>query len=121
MPPVDKPVTPAVIHTRDSDARLTQIISIIAFIALISLMIFGAWKIIQLFSQVNWDQWKLIVTEALATLGRVLIAVCLSAIWTIPVGLWLGLSPRLSRIAQPFVQVAASFPAPMLFFFILFL
>jgi len=90
-----------------------------AFLALVSLMLFGAWKIIELFSKVTFDQWKLIVSEALVTLGRVLVAVGLSLIWTIPVGLWIGLSPRLSRIAQPFVQVAASFPAPMLFSYII--
>jgi NitT/TauT family transport system permease protein len=33
----------------------------------------------------------------------------------------IGLSPRLSRVTQPFVQVAASFPAPMLFSYVLLL
>ena len=121
MPPVDKPVTPAITHNRATDARWAQGFSILAFIALLTLMAFGAFKIYQLFSQVHFEQWKLIVMEALTTLGRVLIAVCLSAVWTIPVGLWLGLSPRLSRIAQPFVQVAASFPSPMLFSYVLFI
>jgi NitT/TauT family transport system permease protein len=63
----------------------------------------------------------LIVKEAVFTLGRVLVAVGLSAVWTIPVGLWIGLSPRLSRVSQPFVQVAASFPAPMLYSYVLIL
>jgi NitT/TauT family transport system permease protein len=119
MPPMDKASTPAAIQTKSVDARWVSIFSIAAFITLLVLMLFGAWKIIELFSQVSFDQWKLIVAEALTTLGRVLIAVCLSAIWTIPVGLWIGLSPRLSRIAQPFVQVAASFPAPMLFSYVI--
>jgi NitT/TauT family transport system permease protein len=94
-----------------------KIISILCFIALVSAMAFGAWKIVQLFSQLTLDKWILIIKEAGTTLGRVLTAVFLSAIWTIPVGLWIGLSPRLSRLLQPFVQVAASFPAPMLFSF----
>jgi NitT/TauT family transport system permease protein len=54
----------------------------------------------------------------LYTLGRVLIAVGLGALWTIPVGVHIGLSPRLSKILQPIIQVAASFPANMLFPFI---
>lgn len=54
----------------------------------------------------------------LYTLGRVFIAVCLGALWTIPVGVRIGLSPRLSKILQPVVQIAASFPANMLFPFI---
>ena len=98
-----------------------KVISLIAFSTLVALMLFGAWKIVELFSQVKLSDWGLIFGEAGTTLGRVLTAVLISAVWTIPVGLWIGLSPRLSRIAQPFVQVAASFPAPMLFSFIVIL
>jgi NitT/TauT family transport system permease protein len=121
-------LTPAgtVMAMPPSDVRLIKpeapkwhlkFISILCFIALVSAMAFGAWKIIQLFSQLTLDKWILIIKEAGVTLGRVLTAVILSALWTIPVGLWIGLSPRLSRVSQPFVQVAASFPAPMLFAF----
>jgi NitT/TauT family transport system permease protein len=49
------------------------------------------------------------------TLARVLAAVAIGTLWTVPVGLWIGRSPRLSHLLQPVVQVAASFPAPMLF------
>jgi NitT/TauT family transport system permease protein len=54
----------------------------------------------------------------LCTLGRVLIAVCLGALWTIPIGVRIGLNPRLAKVMQPVVQIAASFPANMLFPFI---
>jgi NitT/TauT family transport system permease protein len=119
MPPVDKTTAELALHSRPSYERFAKFISFIAFALLLSLMLFGAWKIIELFSRVTFDQWGLILAEAFATLGRVLVAVGFSALWTIPVGLWIGLSPRLSRVAQPFVQVAASFPAPMLFSYIL--
>ena len=46
---------------------------------------------------------------------RVMAAVLLGAIWTVPVGVAIGLSPRVSRWAQPLAQIAASFPANMLF------
>jgi NitT/TauT family transport system permease protein len=35
-------------------------------------------------------------------------------VWT-PVGVWIGLNPAVARIAQPIVQVLASFPANFLF------
>ena len=100
-------------------SSLSRVFPLLAFLLLLGSMVFGAWKIIELFSKVQMAQWVLIVEEALATLGRVMAAVLLSALWTIPVGLWIGLSPRLSRISQPFVQVAASFPAPMLFSYVI--
>jgi NitT/TauT family transport system permease protein len=39
----------------------------------------------------------------------------LAGLWTIPVGVAVGLNPKLSAIAQPIAQVAASVPATALF------
>lgn len=52
------------------------------------------------------------------TFLRVLAAVLLGGLWTIPVGVWIGTSPRVARILQPVIQIAASFPANMLFPFV---
>ena len=46
---------------------------------------------------------------------RVMAALILGALWTIPVGVWIGLNPRLAERLQPIVLLAASFPANMLF------
>ena len=50
-----------------------------------------------------------------ATFLRVEVSLLLAAIWTIPVGVFVGLRPRLSAIAQPIAQIAASVPATALF------
>ncbi|MVU78508.1 ABC transporter permease subunit [Nocardia sp. ET3-3] len=51
----------------------------------------------------------------LITLGRVVVLLIFAtAVW-VPVGVWIGLNPRVSRLAQPIVQVLASFPANFLF------
>jgi NitT/TauT family transport system permease protein len=50
-----------------------------------------------------------------ATLLRVFCALLLGAAWAIPAGVAIGSSPRLARIAQPIVQIAASVPATALF------
>jgi len=52
------------------------------------------------------------------TFIRVIIALLLGLIWTIPIGVKIGLTPKLSKIFQPVIQIAASFPANMLFPFI---
>jgi NitT/TauT family transport system permease protein len=49
------------------------------------------------------------------TLLRVNAALLLGALWTVPVGVAIGFSPRLARIAQPLAQIAASRPATALF------
>jgi len=56
-----------------------------------------------------------------ATFLRVEATLLLAAIWTIPVGLYIGLRPKLSAIAQPIAQIAASVPATALFPIILLL
>ena len=50
-----------------------------------------------------------------ATFLRVLLALLIGALWTIPVGVAIGFSPKLARIAQPLAQIAASVPATALF------
>ena len=60
-------------------------------------------------------EWRSILIDAGLTLARVLAAVALGTLWTLPAGLAIGLNPRVSRVLQPIVQVLASFPAPMLF------
>src|ERR1700733_3161458 len=50
-----------------------------------------------------------------ATFLRVIVALLIGAAWTIPVGVKIGFSPRLARIAQPLAQIAASVPANAFF------
>ncbi|HXN99961.1 MAG TPA: ABC transporter permease subunit [Candidatus Acidoferrales bacterium] len=50
-----------------------------------------------------------------ATLLRVVFTLVLAGLWTIPVGVIVGLKPKLSAIAQPLAQIAASVPATALF------
>jgi NitT/TauT family transport system permease protein len=50
-----------------------------------------------------------------ATFLRVEATLVLAGLWTIPVGVYIGLRPKLSAIAQPIAQIAASVPATALF------
>jgi NitT/TauT family transport system permease protein len=50
-----------------------------------------------------------------ATFLRVALTLVLAGLWTIPVGIIVGLKPKLSAIAQPLAQIAASVPATALF------
>jgi NitT/TauT family transport system permease protein len=50
-----------------------------------------------------------------ATFLRVIAALVIGAAWTIPVGVKIGFSPRLARVAQPLAQIAASVPANAFF------
>jgi len=54
----------------------------------------------------------------LITFLRVAAVVIVSTIIWVPIGAAIGLNPRLARIAQPIVQILASFPANLLFPFL---
>jgi NitT/TauT family transport system permease protein len=82
---------------------------------LVAALAWGATGMVRLLAGVDAGDWWRIVSAAALTLVRVLAAVALGTLWTLPVGIAIGLSPRLSRVLQPVVQVVASFPAPMLF------
>ena len=52
---------------------------------------------------------------AAATFLRVMLALIIATLWTVPAGVATGFHPRLARIAQPLAQIAASVPATALF------
>ena len=59
-----------------------------------------------------------VVWLGVLTLLRVAaMTVIATLIWT-PIGVWIGLRPRVARLAQPLAQIAASFPVNMTFPFI---
>ncbi len=51
----------------------------------------------------------------LATFARVIVLLLVATIVWVPIGVWVGMNPRISRIAQPLVQILASFPANFVF------
>ncbi len=52
------------------------------------------------------------------TFARVTVVVIVSTLIWVPVGALIGLNPRLARVVQPIVQILASFPANLLFPFL---
>ena len=53
--------------------------------------------------------------DGAVTFVRVVVLVAFATLVWVPIGVWIGLNPRVARIAQPIVQILASFPANFLF------
>ena len=66
-------------------------------------------------SDLHREDYRELLESAALTFLRVNTALILGALWTVPVGVAIGSSPRFARIAQPLVQMAASVPATALF------
>jgi NitT/TauT family transport system permease protein len=98
-----------------ADGGSARVVSLAAFAVLIVLLAWGAVKLAQLLAEVAPAEWGKTLLAALVTLSRVLLSTAIGTLWAVPAGLAIGLSPRLSHLLQPVLQVLASFPAPMLF------
>jgi NitT/TauT family transport system permease protein len=114
------PVNPPVASVSDSHRPprrfpLPVVRSRILFFLLAAGLAVALAQVVRLLMSVPIGEWLRLLKSDLLTLARVTTAIALGTLWALPAGLRIGLSPRLSRIMQPIVQVAASFPAPMLF------
>jgi NitT/TauT family transport system permease protein len=96
-------------------ARASLGVSRVLFAGLAVVLGLGGYKLVHLVSAVPSGTWLRLGESGLYTLGRVCLATMAGTLWALPAGIAVGLSPRLSRVVQPVAQVAASFPAPMLF------
>ncbi|MGD0962832.1 MAG: ABC transporter permease subunit [Candidatus Acidiferrales bacterium] len=72
-------------------------------------------RMAMLVSSLGGAEIRAIFAGAGATFLRVELTLVLAGLWTIPVGVMIGLNPKLSAVAQPVAQVAASVPATALF------
>ncbi|MBW3084320.1 hypothetical protein KEM60_00507 [Austwickia sp. TVS 96-490-7B] len=84
------------------------------------------WGLINLLTYLNngpgLDEFVHAFALGLVTLTRVIIVILVGTLIWVPLGVLIGMNPTITRLAQPLVQILASFPANFLFpFFTLFL
>jgi NitT/TauT family transport system permease protein len=93
----------------------------IAFSVIVSgLVAFGTWRALAYIQRsVGLSEFGHAFALGAVTFVRVLvILICATIVW-VPVGVWIGMNPRVSRLSQPIVQLLASFPANFLFPFVI--
>ncbi|HEV7967710.1 MAG TPA: ABC transporter permease subunit [Candidatus Acidoferrales bacterium] len=83
--------------------------------ALLAAMVWLAFRALASIAQLGESQLFLLMRDAAFTFLRVNAALVLGALWAVPAGVWIGTTPRVAKIAQPVVQIAASVPATALF------
>ena len=95
--------------------RLASWIAISGMVGILVLLALGGISVLRLLAEVSGAKWLQLFKAGGASLSRVLFSTMLATLWTLPVGLWIGMSPKWSRRLQSVVQVAASFPSSLLF------
>jgi NitT/TauT family transport system permease protein len=99
---------------RQVDSRVAGIVwySVLALFGAIA-----AWRIGVFFVQANfgWSDVAIAFGYGFITLARVMVLIAIaSMIWT-PIGIYVGLRPKLTAIVQPVAQFLAAFPNNLLF------
>ncbi|NLE29351.1 MAG: ABC transporter permease subunit [Phycisphaerae bacterium] len=99
-------------------ARMTTFAKIVGYallgVVVIYLLITGL-KIVDMISNLTLAQWFTIAWSSGLTLLRIIATLVLASLWAIPIGVLVGMKPKISRILKPVIQVLASFPAPMIY------
>jgi NitT/TauT family transport system permease protein len=122
---IEEPIYTHMARTRDcrtvrpideigSGGRVPPLLWVVA-IAVVSAAGWGAAQAVIMLHTISWPELRLLLESAVATFLRVISALLISAAWTVPVGVAIGLSPRLARVVQPLAQVLASIPATAFF------
>jgi NitT/TauT family transport system permease protein len=100
---------------RSATRSVFQWLTRLSLAALLLAIVFASVSMVMLLTHLTREELRSIFLGAGATFLRVAFTLFLAALWTIPVGILIGLKPKLSAIAQPIAQVAASVPATALF------
>jgi len=88
-------------------------------VVVIALIVYGLIRmLIYINNYIGLSQFLVAAGLGLITFARVLVMLLIATIIFVPLGVWIGLNPKVTRFAQPIVQVLASFPANFLFPFI---
>jgi NitT/TauT family transport system permease protein len=78
-------------------------------------LLYGGVRATLLLRVLTPGEWVAVGVGVLATLARVISALVIALLWTIPVGVAIGTNRRLAAVLQPVVQIVASIPATALF------
>ncbi|MBF2064196.1 MAG: ABC transporter permease subunit [Calothrix sp. C42_A2020_038] len=99
----------------NSNSPLGQWINWLFVSGLGFIVLWGTWEAVMMLRLLSFSDWQSVIIGAIWTSIRVFIALILSLLWTIPVGVIIGRNPKLAQLLQPIVQIAASVPATALF------
>ncbi|HEV3333440.1 MAG TPA: ABC transporter permease subunit [Bryobacteraceae bacterium] len=96
-------------------SRVTPVLARAAAAVAILLALYALFDAAKVLSGITAEELISTCKAAGATFVRVVFALAIASLWTIPAGVAIGFHPKLARIAQPVAQVVASVPATALF------
>jgi NitT/TauT family transport system permease protein len=100
----------------DVGRQPSRVIDAIWFSIILLVAGFALWKIIGFIAgSLHWSDLGAALLMGVYTMIRVVVLMAIAALVWVPIGVWIGLRPKATRIAQPIAQFLAAFPANLLF------
>lgn len=79
-------------------------------------VMFALWRLGNfIFAEVGWHEAAHVFVLGLYTLARVLVLIAVASLIWVPVGVWIGLNPRIAGRVQALAQFLAAFPSNLVF------
>jgi NitT/TauT family transport system permease protein len=95
--------------------RVLGACGVVLALAAVGGVLIGSFALARMLVTLPASAWSHVLVGAAATSARVAVAMAAALAWAIPAGVFIGLRPRVARIAQPLAEIAASVPATALF------
>lgn len=100
----------------DESRQPSRIIDAIWFAVVAAVAAYALLQIIGFISSsLHWHDLGTALLMGVYTMIRVVVLMAVAALVWVPIGVWIGLRPAATRLAQPIAQFLAAFPANLLF------
>jgi len=81
-----------------------------------ALVLFAVWRLVSfIHTEVGWGEAAHVFKLGLYTLARVLLLIAVASLIWVPIGVWIGLNPRIAGRVQAVAQFLAAFPSNLVF------
>ena len=95
---------------------MSKIIDLVWYVVVAVTTIYVAWRIIDFIdAELGWGDLLEVLTLGFYTLIRVVILIIVATVVWVPIGVMVGLRPKLAERVQPIAQFLAAFPSNLLF------
>jgi NitT/TauT family transport system permease protein len=102
------------IKARTTEPSLTMVRAWDATLA--ALIMYATWQLLSfIFTEVGWSEVVHVFVLGFYTFIRVMLLIGLAALVWVPIGIWIGMNPRISTRVQAVAQFLAAFPANLTF------
>jgi NitT/TauT family transport system permease protein len=100
----------------DENRRPSVAVDLIWYAVIALATCYALWRIIGFVAgSLQWRDLAQALLMGLYTMIRVSVLMAIATLVWVPIGVWIGLRPKATRVAQPIAQFLAAFPANLLF------